>query len=226
VEAQERFSAHELNYALLGLDDGKMQVSFKYRLHAGVPFYLAYSNTVVWDVFEQSGPYRDVNFLPELFYRFGEPGGAVSSVDLGYLHYSNGRGGSESRSWDRLYARARLERSAWSRPLTLEPTAYIPIAYGSNNPDIADYLGYWKVESRLGRLLDPTEENLALRVGLVSGEDGVPFDRGALTLGLSYDLRAGGFHPLLFAEYFVGYGNSILEYDQRSEVLRVGLILE
>ena len=219
------FSLHDLNYALLGADDGRMQLSFKYQVFEETPVYLAYTNIVLWDVFADSGPYRDIEFLPELFYRFDRRIEGVEHLDLGWIHRSNGQDGLDSRSWDRLFARADLDRSFAGRPARLSPRLQLPIATGGENEDIADYHGFWEVDLWVHRLLDPEERGLSLHLRLVSGEDGVPFDRGSFTAGLAYDFGVRRFQPKLYAEYFKGYGNSLLEYDQSEELLRFGLLL-
>ena len=54
------------------------------------------------------------------------------------------------------------------------------------------------------------------------GED---WDRGSLTLDASYPLKSlpfGVFAGYLHVQYFTGYGESLLDYDLRSDAIRFG----
>jgi outer membrane phospholipase A len=219
----ETWSLARNNYAAVGPDDLKLQLSFKYRAFRESDFYVAFTSRIVWDVWERSLPYRDITFQPEFFYRWIPQPGVPYSLDMGYWHNSNGKDGSESRAWDRLYIRAVFRGELLGREYFVVPSGYLTVYASDKNDDIEDYLGYWDVSFLWRRLVDPGEENLDLLVNLVGGEDGIPFDRGSLEVGAFYRLKGSDFNPRLFAQFFTGYGNTLVEYYDHETTFRVGL---
>ena len=192
----------------------KFQLSLKVPLAVGLfgdraDLFAAYTNTSWWQAYNSdiSAPFRETNHEPELFMNFNndwEIFGLTNRVNqLGIVHQSNGRSEPLSRSWNRIYAAMAFERGGlaakirgWYRIEDDEET--------DNNPDITDYLGY-------GDLL-------------------VAYKRGPQTLSLlarkkSFELtwsRLVWGNVRLYAQYFNGYGQSLIEYDDKSNVLGVG----
>lgn len=60
-------------------------------------------------------------------------------------------------------------------------------------------------------------------MNLISGDDGVPFDRGSWQVGLQYRLKGVKFNPRLYAYYSSGYGDTMLEYKDYKSTFRVGI---
>ena len=83
----------------------KFQFSFKQQLYDGL--YFAYTQKSFWRVLdgEDSRPFRETNYNPELFWRLlrTTPEGLSWGGDLGFEHESNGAREPTSRSWNRLY---------------------------------------------------------------------------------------------------------------------------
>ena len=223
----EVFSLHnKLNYIIVGDDDAKLQFSFKYRPLRDIPLFIAYSNLIIWDVYADSQPYQDINFNPELFYRFGGQEEGVFSLDLGYWHDSNGKDAADSRSWDRVFLRANSFFSLWGIDLYWMTSLYNSLSKGANNTDISEYLGFWETSFYATRLLGRDRENLDLELILRSGEHGRVLQRGSVTLGAKYRLQtAPRFNPYLYLQYFNGYAESMFFYNQRSEEMRFGIAL-
>ena len=120
-----RFFPHEPMYFLIGAEDpaAKFQISFKYKvlnddgtIAKAVPplggLYIGYSQTSFWDLGEQSRPFFDNSYRPELLLSYDNvlprdvkiPG--VSRIGLQFaLHESNGRDGAASRSLNIAYLR-------------------------------------------------------------------------------------------------------------------------
>ncbi|MGB3722029.1 MAG: phospholipase A, partial [Pacificimonas sp.] len=105
------FSTYRPMYALLGTSplNAKLQFSFKYALvdpdgDAASDFsflrgiYFGFTQTMFWDLGEDSSPFRSIDFQPELFYRYRSDldiaaiEGSDINVQAGVRHYSNGRG--------------------------------------------------------------------------------------------------------------------------------------
>ncbi|PLY12392.1 MAG: hypothetical protein C0624_00925 [Desulfuromonas sp.] len=216
-------SLHRLNYAILGDRDAKMQFSFKFRLAKELPLYFAYSNMALWDIYETSSPFNDINFMPEFFYRFHGNNSWLISTDAGYIHTSNGKDGDLSRSWDRVALRINTAFTPGPMHLIWITALYAPLTTGGENKDIEDYLGYWETYCYLRGLLGSRSENLDLEFALHSGRNSTPFDRGNMTIGLKYRLPTDNFTPYLYAQYFYGYGETLLSYNDKESKFRAGL---
>jgi phospholipase A1 len=232
------FFPYEPFYLIYGPESPnvKFQISFKYRLllntsqtvHSEPPWrdlYLGYSQTSLWDLNKPSAPFFDSSYRPELLY-FHRDLIAPEKADWfkldlqsGFKHESNGRDGDASRSLNIVYLNPSLnfgELTGWK--FTLSPRAWTYVGDLSDNPNIANYRGNadlrtvlnWKQKAQLAAMV---------RVGNT-------FDHGSLQLDLTVPLRD---LPLLrsslffYAQYFTGYGESLLHYDQRETQYRFGL---
>lgn len=214
--------------------NAKFQVSFKYRLFEAdrglgrtLPpvsnLYLGYSQISLWDWNKPSAPFMDSSYKPEILYYhpalFATTNGFFKlDIQSGFQHESNGRDGPSSRSLNMVYIRPRLTLGASSKfQFTLSPKAYYYVGSMSDNPDLADYRGYVDMITTLGWV-----DNVQLAA---LGRAGQGFDHGSLQLDLSYPLRK--LHPgltwYLHAQYFLGYGESLLYYNDRSESFRLGI---
>lgn len=70
AKLNEKFSLHEPTYFVFGDDDLKLQFSMRYRLSKNYNFYFAFTQLMFWSIYEDSKPFREVNYRPEVFYRF------------------------------------------------------------------------------------------------------------------------------------------------------------
>ena len=209
------------------LDDmeAKFQISFKFPLVKSLfgdngDLYAAYTNRSFWQVYnsEESAPFRETNHQPELWLRLysGWEFWGLRNVanDIGIVHQSNGRGGSLSRSWNRIYARFLFETG--NLAFAVQPWYRIPEDDADDdNPDIEDYLGNFEFQSayRLGR----HELGLMFRNNL-------DFDRnrGAVQLDWSFPLygRLRG-----YVQWLNGYGESLIDYDVNVNSIGAGIML-
>lgn len=217
-------SPYEPMYLLGGWRGGtnaKVQISFKVRIGHGVHF--SYTQTALWDLDEDSRPFRDTSYKPRLFwFNDGLPhGGALSKLGLetGFGHESNGKDGAASRSIDVVFVRPLF----YFGPLDgyrflLAPRAYVYLDK-SENPDIQEYRGYLDLDMSYGK-----ETGFMAMARLRKGtEGGYGSIEAALTYPVSRVARDG---TGLFAtlEYFNGWGEDILNYDERLPwQIRVGL---
>ena len=222
VDEKSTFTPHDLNYIAVGQDDALMQISFKYRLGLDWNTYLAFTNVVKWDVWEDSSPYDDINFKPEIFYRFTPDPEYLVSVDAGYWHESNGRDEEASRSWDQLFARFNTLFDVKSVALAWKSHLYLELTTGGNE-DIGDYLGWWDTSLYALNVLPTNRFNVDLELFIWSGKDGNPFNRGQFRTGLIYKMDNAVFQPSLYVQYFSGYGEVMIDYDRYTVAWRVGL---
>ncbi|MCM2311164.1 MAG: phospholipase A [Steroidobacteraceae bacterium] len=203
--------------------EAKFQISFKGRLLATddrrLGLWFAYTQQNQWQVYSAdiSRPFRETNYAPELFGSF-RPGIEVAGMqwnllNFGYTHQSNGRADPISRSWDRLFVEAGLERGNF----VLLARAWTRIEFGDyedDNPDIMDYYGHGEVTG-FYRWRDSTFSLMA---------------RGNLATGKGAGQFTWASRPLLgpfrgYLQVFTGYGESMIDYDWRQTTVGLGFTL-
>ncbi|GAA5192861.1 phospholipase A [Ferrimonas gelatinilytica] len=207
----------------------KFQLSFKVPVAAPWfnkqgQLYVAYTNQSWWQAYNQavSAPFRETNHMPELFYRHQPIGWRLGNWQLQTLglrlnHQSNGRGGIQSRSWNRIIGSALIARdhfsiglSAWYR-LKEDPKETPDDPRGDDNPDILDFMGH----GELLFLYKHKDQNFSLR-----SRGNLTTGKGGIELGWSWPLL-GKSRGYVQAHY--GYGESLLDYNHKSERLSLGI---
>jgi outer membrane phospholipase A len=210
----------------------RFQLSFKYRLFdrqfgwgrhwpwlAGLHF--AYTQTSIWNLSETSKPFTDTSYRPSLFWQWRRAGDKtwIDAARLGFEHESNGKEGADSRSINTLFV-----RPEWL--FTLDDGKHFeftPKIYGyldkTDNPDIEKYRGYVDWAMRYG---DRERSWRALaRLGTA--------EKGSFQLDWFERTRMFGTGPVsgyLHAQFFTGYGESLLDYNVRNKSqLRIGFAI-
>jgi phospholipase A1 len=205
--------------------ESQFQLSLKVPLAVGLfgdrmDLYGAYTNRSFWQVYnsEFSEPFRETNHEPELWAQFRNDWqvlGLTNSVNtFGWVHQSNGRAGTLSRSWNRLYANFLFERGHWA--FVLKPWVWVSKdKEKSDNPDIDDYMGHGEFRVAYGR--SGHVVSAMMRNQLESG-----FDRGAVELSWSFPVFN---YPYLkgYVQYFYGYGESLIDYNHKVNRLGIGI---
>lgn len=207
--------------------ESQFQISLKVplalRLFGGrMDVFGAYTNRSFWQMYndDYSRPFRETNHEPEIWAEFPNDwrfaGFTNTNNEIGIVHQSNGRGGTLSRSWNRAFARIVFEKDHFA--VTLKPWVWLENdRKDSDNPDITDYLGHG--ELHLGYRRNGHVFTLMTRNHLESG-----FDRGALELSWSFPIFR---YPYLkgYVQYFNGYGESLIDYNNRVNRLGLGISL-
>ncbi|MCV2884108.1 phospholipase A [Aestuariibacter sp. AA17] len=211
----------------------KFQISLKYLAWEDVIFndldlLFAFTATSWWQSYngDISAPFRETNYEPEFIFgynhRWSLLGLPVEYTYVSLNHQSNGQTGTLSRSWNRLIAGVVLEPTdnitwglrAWYRfdesakDGVLDPK-------GDDNPNIEEYYGYGEL-SALWHFSERNSLELMLRNNLRKD------NKGAIQLGWSFPISDKLFG---YVEYFNGYGESLIYYDQHIERLGVGIKL-
>ncbi len=182
--------------------------------------YAAYTNRSFWQVYSatNSQPFRETNHEPEFWLQFANDwqfAGFTNSVNaVGYLHQSNGRGAVLSRSWDRLYANFIFQKG--NVAIGIMPWWWINADKSeSSNPDIDDYMGYGEMKLVWERKRHVVA--VMLRNHIESG-----FERGATEISWSFPIF--GYSYLRgYLQYFYGYGESLIDYNQKANRLGIGI---
>lgn len=211
----------------LELDDTevKFQLSIKMPLAVGLfnnhmDIFAAYTNRSFWQLYNDdiSSPFRETNHEPEAWLQFRndwEIFGFKNDVNqFGFVHQSNGRGGVLSRSWNRVFANFIFSYEDFA--IGFKP--WIRISDDDDdNPDITDYLGHFEVTGAY-KWKDHTF-SVMIRNNLESG-----FDKGTVQGTWSFPLWS---YPYLkgYIQYFNGYGESLIDYNQHSNSIGIGVAL-
>lgn len=210
----------------------KFQFSFKYRLHLPDDprsrgfldnLYFAYTQTSIWNLSAPSAPFRDTSYQPQVFYSVDDTGWKSPlftrmGVAAGIGHESNGKSGDESRAINIAFVRPTWDfGDIASNHLTLSPKFYYYLSK-SGNEDIADYRGYVDFLVKYG---SPDGWQLATTL-----RKGTKHWYGSIDSNVTYPLAKligsawGGY---VFVSYFNGYGEDILDYNQRHHwIARIG----
>jgi phospholipase A1 len=235
------FSGYQPMYFIAGPYDpaGKFEFSFKYQvfnkdapLSKSIPtlsgLHLAYSQLSTWALNKPGEPLRDNNYMPEVFYSNEDiklihiPGVSELGLQTGYGHESNGVGGTPNeRSINMLFFRPIFDfGDPEGLHFYIAPKAYIYVAGVPDNPDIAKYRGYCDLRMAAG-----WRQGLELSF---LGRLGSDYNRGSVQFDLTYpirDLLGNNVDLYLDAQYFNGYGETLIVYNQRTQAFRLGFAL-
>jgi len=231
----DNLAPYRATYAVYGPGTNsstRIQLSFQYQLFGrrraegelgswadGITF--AFTQRMFWDVEARSAPIRNVDYMPELFYRVRPRaigGGATLGGRAGVAHESNGRDGAASRSLNIVYLapEATLPLGGdWQ--LTVTPRVWAYVGGRDGNEDIARYRGHTGLDLALGRA-DGLRLAAETRLNPSSG-------KGAAEAEVSYPLSSPGrgLALYMFGQGFAGYGENLLDYNRRQTRVRLGV---
>lgn len=212
--------------------DARIQIGFKYQLFGdagmvgeGAPWvngiHFGYSQRIFWDLGKKSSPFRNVEYMPELFYLL--PARPIADGDIafgaqaGIRHESNGRDGLDSRSVNTLYLQPVATTRLGDYVLTLGPRAWAYVGSLEDNPEIKRYRGNTGLLAEIGqpnswRLTTTSRYNFGSGKGSFDAEASYPLNR---LFGTSLNLY-------VFGQGFVGYGENLFDYNRRATRLRIG----
>lgn len=234
------FSGYDPIYFIYGgnKSDAKFQLSFKYRLidqKGSIARYapwvsglhLGYTQTAFWKLSSESSPFSDTIFQPSFFYEkhFEDisfiSSNARASIASGIEHQSNGKGGLDSKSLNFFYVEPSITYPIFS-DLELDLKLRVLTYAGdlSDNPDIRDFRGNGSVSIGIG---DP--EALMLKTE-IRGSIGT--GKGSVAFDVSYPLDKLLYNNLdlyLFGQLYNGYGESLINYNQKDTSVRFGIAL-
>ncbi len=232
----------QLNGGPLQIDESEVDhTEVKFQVSVKVPLlrnfigkdngylYAAYTARSFWQAYNDdvSSPFRETNHEPELFvgYRNDKQIFGLNNTFIlaGFSHQSNGRRGSLSRSWNRLYLNLIFEKDNFA--LSFKPWYRIPESLktssldprGDDNPDISRFLGYGELTAAY-KYRDHTF-SMMLRNNLRTRAN-----KGAVELGWSFPLP---WFKLIkgYMQYFNGYGESLIDYNASANRIGLGLLL-
>jgi phospholipase A1 len=210
----------------------KFQVSLKYVITEDIfvdnlDLNAAFTATSWWQVSNSdiSAAFRETNYEPELIFSYTAPwqvlGITVDRSSLSFSHQSNGKAGALSRSWNRIIAGFTVidDNLIWN----LRTWYRIPEddkvgdndPAGDDNPNIENYMGYGEL-GLLWKLNDNHNIDIMFRNNFKSD------NKGAIKAGWSFPLSS---HLRGYVEYFNGYGESLIYYNENTSRIGIGVKL-
>ncbi|MEI7844025.1 MAG: phospholipase A, partial [Gallionellaceae bacterium] len=213
--------------------DLKFQFSMKHDLADFDRYgslWFGYTQLSFWQVYDStnSRPFRENNYEPEFIYSIRPndliaPFGLFPSIiNFGLVHQSNGQANPRSRSWNRLYVQTGTEHNYGNdRRLValLRLWQRIPeTALNDDNPDITNYLGRGDLELRYS-------QESRWEVSVIAKRRSVQLDFAApWTSWKLLTLASPSAHNTnVHLQYFNGYGESLIDYNQQHETWGLGL---
>ncbi|WP_395063082.1 phospholipase A [Paraburkholderia silvatlantica] len=232
-----RLSFYQPNYFADGwsssdADLARFQISIKFRFVLPDDprsrgfldnLYFAYTQTSLWDVRGDESPFHDTSYMPALFYYLEDTGWRTNwftrmGIETGYEHESNGTPGPGSRGVDIIYVKPIWDFGDLNaNHLTIEPKIYAYEHIQETNSDIAHYRGYVDLLFKYG---SPDGWQLATTL-----RKGTRSTYGSVDVQFTYPLAKlfgnawGGY---LFLNYFNGYAEDLLDYNQHRWAARIG----
>jgi outer membrane phospholipase A len=222
------FYRYKDNYILTGKPDAKVQLSMKLRPILNENFYFGYTQQMFWKLSKQSRPFQDINFNPEFFYEWQRLHRRIRSLTVGIEHKSNGKAGEESRSLDRFFVEAGMELGWMDYQFRSDTRLFwIYDIDWQTNTDIKQYTSFWYTRFSVDGLLEqiiPTKAEIYIQLN-PGGESGTKARYGSIESGVKIRARLFGSLPYLMFQYYYGYMESLLDFDEPVRSYRVGFLL-
>lgn len=201
--------------------DVKFQISLAIRLtNNTLPWntflFIMYTQKAFWNVYENSLPMRDINFNPGigLSRPFFIEDRYIGKLTFLVEHESNGKDGDASRSWNRVSLSGSALINEW---LMVHSKFWVPIIDSMNNRDILKYSGLFQT----GFVAYTPNKKLSLGVTLVKRQG---WNLNFNTI-VDFIWRVSDKTNLnLLMQYYNGYGESLLDYNQFHSRFRVGIV--
>lgn len=225
---------HKPFYFAYGNPNSKIQVSFKTPLLNKFPLYFGYTQLMFWRLRENSVPFKDMTFNPEFFYRFYlNPSSTLRSIDAGFWgHNSNGKAGSVSRSYNTRYVRFNLEKEGhrWTTRANIQ----LQYLYGFDqtnaevhryNEQIQYFVGPLLMNLTFVQLFDGWFDKSEISLDVIpGGKFAQDWDHGGYQLSWSFRLGGVNLTPSFYLQYYHGFAETLLNYNERVDAFRGGII--
>lgn len=221
----------------------KIQLSIRTKLAKGLlksspedsadhdSLWFGYTQKSYWQLFNTglSRPFRVTDHEPELIYIFPHQvplagGWSYRLSGLGLVHQSNGQALPLSRSWNRVYLMGAAEKVlGQDASLTLQGRVWNRVHESSgddDNPGIEDYVGRAELTGSW-QISKSHTLGLTLRHSLRKDARGSARLDWMLAPASSPNYTGLRYH----LQFFSGYGDSLLDYNRKRQVLSVGMSL-
>ena len=203
--------------------DVKFQISIaqkltRYVLPWHTYIFLMYTQKTFWNVFEKSLPMHDLNFNPGLGWSkpFFNKDRYVGKLTLLLEHESNGRDSIQSRSWNRISIGGSVLIDPW---IMVHGKVWIPIIDGQNNRDILNYCGIYQTGVEIATL----DRKFIWDITFVKRKGWNLNFNTIFEFSWRFHKKSNQY---FFLQYYNGYGESLLDYNQFHSRLRAGIVIK
>lgn len=203
--------------------DVKFQISIAQKLTRSVlPWhtyiFLMYTQKTFWNVFEKSLPMHDLNFNPGIGWSkpFFNKDRYVGKLTLLLEHESNGRDSIQSRSWNRISIGGSVLIDPW---IMVHGKVWIPIIDGQNNRDILNYCGIYQTGVEIATL----DRKFIWDITFVKRKGWNLNFNTIFEFSWRFHKKSNQY---FFLQYYNGYGESLLDYNQFHSRLRAGIVIK
>ena len=201
----------------------KFQLSLKTRIWHNLwrnsSLWVAYTQMSLWQLYadeEASAPFRETNHEPELMWQipvdFSLFGMDARLTSFSLNHQSNGQSDPLSRSWNRLTGTLFLEKDRFV--VSAKTWVRIDDPSNDNNPNIEDYMG--RVQLGVAYKGDTHTLSTVLKNNLSSA------NRSGVELSWAFPLTE---HLKGFAQVYSGYGESMIDMENYTNRIGIGIAL-
>jgi len=238
-DRQPSFGMYKDNYFITGVptnerinkytSDVKFQISIRQRLtKTSLPFntflMLTYTQKSFWDIYAKSAPFKDNNYNPgfSIVKPLINKNGLIGVAAIALEHESNGKDSLESRGWNYVVLSGMyflnpffsIQAKLWAGFLDQGDKDLD----GGGNKDLYKYRGYGLVafnyRSYNDRIWVSAVINPRKKIWNLNTQ-----------LEVSIKLTAKA-NQYLFIQWYQGYGESLLEYNKYSSMVRVGMCIK
>ena len=201
----------------------KFQISLKHILadfQRGGALWLGYTQLAFWQVYDQASaqPFREINYEPELIYSLRPTDASI--LNFGVNHQSLGQTNPGERSWNRVYIEPGIQfdiDAAQRMIVQIRWWTIIQEQSLNDNPDIGNFQGYRELNLRY-------IQDGGWKVNVLSRILSTQLDIAApLSVWFLQPAQGGGNNVDIHLQYFNGYGEGLLEYNQSHVTLGVGI---
>jgi phospholipase A1 len=231
LDGQPSFGMYKDNYIITGIPvnkaisqhtaDAKFQISVCQRLtKTALPFnsflMLTYTQKSFWNIYAKSSPFGDNNYNPgfvlakPLIYKNQLIGMATLSLE----HESNGKDTTESRTWDYL---ALSDIYFFNASFSVQAKIWAGIM-GKDTDDLLKYRGYGLLALNYRSLNDKFWCS-----AIISPRDKFKSFNTQLEVNFKLSRKENQY---FFLQWYNGYGESLLEYNHHTSMLRVGICIK
>ena len=214
---------------------------FKYNLF---PAYVAYTQKSLWNVGQRSMPFEESNYNPEFYLDYPVNAVMIGRIKLRNVvispieHESNGLAGAQSRSWNRQYVLIKFgleskdKLEVMNSFLTDKALLYVRFWYASSYSDMTTYLRSIGSNTTFLDYMGRGEIGLRVRNFLWGGslrdhqlDMKTPIFRDMRKKSYEFEFRQQlpNMNCALYMQYWYGYGETLLRFDQFGNRGIVGL---
>jgi len=210
------------NNEKLNNSEVKFQLSFQipiWQITKATSLSFAYTQLSYWQLYNKNAFFRSTDYEPEIFidtnfdwHLMGD--WYFDAVKVGAVHQSNGFGDSLERSWNRIF----LEASIANKNIMIRIRPWLVLqdkTYREYNPNLSKFMGY----GELTFAYKINNQVITLQThGLVEHKGHYATAVASYSFPLTTHLHG-------FLQVFSGYGQSLLEYNHRTNSFGLGVQL-